>query len=96
MRFYLTPVMTVLIFVGCAARGGLDASWLAPVTNTGGSRLTDLAPYRVYYSTTDIRVPRAAWLPRWPLGCEFGTRTSGVSVKWTCKPDHEAIRKRFT
>jgi hypothetical protein len=32
--------------------GVLDASWTAPTTNTDGSSLTDVASYRVYYSTT--------------------------------------------
>ena len=32
--------------------GVLDATWAAPTTNTDGSPLTDLASYRVYYSTT--------------------------------------------
>ena len=31
--------------------GILDASWVAPTTNTDGSSLTDLAFYRLYYST---------------------------------------------
>src|SRR5436309_2986095 len=31
--------------------GILDASWVAPTTNTDGSSLTDLASYRLYYST---------------------------------------------
>jgi len=31
--------------------GILDASWVAPTTNIDGSSLTDLASYRLYYST---------------------------------------------
>ncbi len=56
-RFIITPVMTALILAGCAATGVLDASWVAPTTNTDGSPLTDVVSYRVYYSTTDPPCP---------------------------------------
>ena len=35
-----------------AAAGTLDASWIAPTTNTDGTRLTDLASDRLYYGTS--------------------------------------------
>src|SRR5207245_4386396 len=56
-RSILTSVTTALILAGCAARGVLDASWLAPTTNVDGSPLTDVVSYRVYYSTTDPPCP---------------------------------------
>ena len=41
------------LFLATTADAGiLDASWLAPTTNVDGSQLTDLAGYRVYYSTS--------------------------------------------
>jgi hypothetical protein len=40
-----------------ATAGVLDASWIAPTANTDGSSLTDLASYRVYYSTSGSPCP---------------------------------------
>jgi hypothetical protein len=37
---------------GEGSAGILDASWVAPTTNTDGTSLTDLAFYRAYYGTT--------------------------------------------
>jgi len=37
--------------------GVLIASWTAPTTNTDGSALTNLAFYRLYYSTSDSPCP---------------------------------------
>lgn len=59
-RFIIIPVTTALILAGCAARGVLDASWVAPVTNTDGSPMTDVVSYRVYYGTTDPPCPRGS------------------------------------
>ncbi len=39
--------------------GVLDASWVAPTTNTDGSPLTDLAFYRLYYGTASTPCPGA-------------------------------------
>src|SRR4029453_8882209 len=52
-RFIITSVTMALILAGCAASGVLDVSWVAPTTNVDGSPLTDIASYRVYYSTAD-------------------------------------------
>jgi hypothetical protein len=38
----------------------LDASWTAPTTNTDGTRLTDLASYRLYYGTSSSPCPGAS------------------------------------
>ena len=35
----------------------LDVSFMAPLENTDGSPLTDVATYRVYYGTTDAPCP---------------------------------------
>ena len=44
----------LILAAGPVRAGVLDASWLAPTTNTDGSPLTDLASYKVYYgSATD-------------------------------------------
>ncbi len=40
------------LFVPTAHAGFLDLSWDAPTTNTDGTPLTDLALYRVYFSTS--------------------------------------------
>ena len=39
----------------------LDASWVAPTTNTDGSSLTDLAFYRLYYSTASTPCPQSSF-----------------------------------
>jgi len=39
----------ILLVTTSGAAGVLDASWIAPTTNSDGSPLTDLASYRVYY-----------------------------------------------
>jgi Big-like domain-containing protein len=46
----LTAVL--VLHTKSAAAGTLDASWIAPTTNTDGSRLTDLASYHLYYGTS--------------------------------------------
>src|SRR5262249_43663553 len=56
-HFIITPVTTALILTGCAASGVLDVSWVATTTNVDGSPLTDVASYRVYYSTADAPCP---------------------------------------
>jgi Divergent InlB B-repeat domain/Cep192 domain 4 len=45
-------VVLALLATNQTIAGVLDASWIAPTTNTDGSALTDLASYRVYYSTS--------------------------------------------
>ena len=42
-------LLAAVLLVGPAESGVLDASWVAPTTNTDGSPLTDLASYRIYY-----------------------------------------------
>jgi hypothetical protein len=41
--------------------GTLDASWVAPTTNTDGSPLTDLAFYRLYFGTASTPCPGSAF-----------------------------------
>jgi hypothetical protein len=41
--------------------GILDASWVAPTTNTDGSPLTDLASYRLYFGTASAPCPGSAF-----------------------------------
>src|SRR5438128_7124424 len=48
-----------VLLVGPAESGVLDASWMAPTTNTDGSPLTDLASYRVYYGASSAPCPGA-------------------------------------
>jgi hypothetical protein len=85
-RFIITPVTTVFILAGCAASGVLDASWVAPVTNTDGSPVTDVVSYRVYYSTTDPPCPTgraiAAAAPNVPLPPDqrLSVRLTGLTL----------------
>jgi len=85
-RFITTPVTTALIFAGCTASGVLDASWVAPTTNTDGSPLTDVVTYRVYYSTTDPPCPggraMVAAAPKVPLPPDqrLEVRLTGLTV----------------
>ena len=66
-------LVLAFVFVACIATiggcvlmrgsdGVLDASWTAPTTNADGSSLTDLASYRVYYSTTNPPCPGGPFL----------------------------------
>jgi hypothetical protein len=48
----LGAALGVLLVTVPARAGVLDASWTAPTKNTDGSALTDLAYYRVYYTTS--------------------------------------------
>ena len=52
------------ILLGAASghAGVLTASWTAPTANTDGSTLTDLAFYRVYYSTSDSPCPGSTFI----------------------------------
>jgi hypothetical protein len=47
----------VLLVTASAHAGVLTATWTAPIANTDGSPLTDLALYRVYYSIFDSPCP---------------------------------------
>jgi hypothetical protein len=47
----LILVLALLAAPVNSTAGTLDASWIAPTTNTNGSALTNLAGYRVYYGT---------------------------------------------
>jgi hypothetical protein len=52
-RWVLTPalaLLAILVLTANVRAGILDASWTEPATNVNGTRLTDLAAYRVYYS----------------------------------------------
>ena len=51
----------VLLVAGPSHAGFLDASWIAPTTNTDGSPLTDLASYRVYVGSATTPCPGTAF-----------------------------------
>src|SRR5258705_11563055 len=60
MRLTFGLVVAVLLVatnVTSGIAGTLNASWPAPTTNTDGSRLTDLAAYRIYYGTGSAPCP---------------------------------------
>jgi hypothetical protein len=50
-------------FIASPAESGvLDASWIAPTTNTDGTPLTDLAAYRVYFGTSATPCPNGTFV----------------------------------
>ena len=54
LAFILSEVFLV---TAPGTAGILDATWTAPITNTDGSPLTDLASYRLYYATAGSPCP---------------------------------------
>src|SRR5712691_944568 len=56
-------LLAAVLLVGPAESGVLDASWVAPTTNTDGSPLTNLASYRVYYGPTTGPCPGLSSFP---------------------------------
>jgi hypothetical protein len=50
-RILLSTCLLSLLLPAVALAGRLDLEWEAPSTNVDGSQLTDLAKYRIYYST---------------------------------------------
>ena len=59
----LALLLCGILFTGSpGAAGILDATWVAPTTNTDGSPLTDLSSYRVYYGASSSTVcPGSSW-----------------------------------
>jgi hypothetical protein len=54
---FAVAVVALLLASSPGSTGTLDASWTGPTTNVDGSRLTDLAFYRVYYGTGSTPCP---------------------------------------
>ena len=54
-------LLLFLLMTTPSSAGILDATWTAPVTNTDGSRLIDLASYRLYYGTQNAPCPGSSW-----------------------------------
>jgi len=52
----------VLLVASPGGAGILDASWIAPIANTDGSPLTDLAFYRIYYGTDSAPCPGSSFV----------------------------------
>ncbi len=65
-----------------ASAGVLDASWTAPTTNTDGSALTDLASYKVYYSTSATPCP--------------GSTSLTVATSTSTPPSNQTVNVRLT
>ena len=89
LRWHRSTTMaagTALILIGCATGGVLDASWVAPVTNTDGTPVTEVVSYRVYYSTADPPCPRGtaivAAAPKVPLAPDqrLSVRLTGLTL----------------
>lgn len=49
MALAAIPVLSATVYAGV-----LDVSWTEPTTNVDGTRLTDLAGYRLYYDVADV------------------------------------------
>src|SRR5262245_27244716 len=75
-------VVIALFATNQTVAGVLDASWIAPTTNTDGSALTDLASYRVYYSTSATPCP--------------GPTFFSVASSTTTPPANQTLRFRLT
>jgi len=52
----------ILLVTASAYAGVLTTTWTAPIANTDGSPLTDLAFYRVYYSIFDSPCPGSTFV----------------------------------
>ena len=52
----------ILLVTRAGGAGVLTATWTAPIANTDGSPLTELALYRVYYSIFDAPCPGSAFV----------------------------------
>src|SRR5262245_3496948 len=68
--------------MNAANAGMLDASWTAPTTNADGSALSDLASYRVYYSTSATPCPGATFF--------------SVASSTTAPPPNQTVNFRLT
>src|SRR5262245_9876033 len=53
--------LAVLLIASPVHAGILDGTWNAPTTTVGGSRLTNLAAYRVYYGTSKPPCPTSTF-----------------------------------
>src|SRR5881397_3957261 len=85
MRWRLSFSLALLISLFAAlptVAGVLDTSWRAPTTNTDGSALTDLASYRVYYSTSATPCP--------------GPTFFSVGSSTTTPPPNQTVNFRLT
>src|SRR5262245_28978023 len=56
----LTLLIAILAKTCAGFAGVLDATWTAPTTNTDGTPLTDLASYRVYFTTSGAPCPTSS------------------------------------
>ena len=69
---------------GIGRSGVLDLSWMAPTQNTDGSPVSDIASYRVYYSTTPSPCPGGTYIdipnPPGAAGQKVSTRLTKLSV----------------
>src|SRR5499426_256391 len=75
-------LLTVFASTNAARAGVLDASWIAPTTNADGSTLSDLASYRVYYSTSATPCP--------------GATLFSVASSTTTPPPNQTVNFRLT
>jgi hypothetical protein len=58
----LTLLIAILGNTGPSFAGILDATWIAPTTNTDGTPLTDLASFRVFFTTSGAPCPTSSSL----------------------------------
>jgi Fibronectin type III domain len=70
----------VLLIVASSRAGVLNASWTAPTTHTDGSALTNLALYRLYYSTSDSACPGSTFFQVPPSGQTVSFQLTGLTT----------------
>jgi hypothetical protein len=70
----------ILMVVASSHAGVLNASWTAPTTRTDGSALTDLAFYRLYYSTSDSACPGSTFFQVLPSGQSVSFQLTGLTT----------------
>jgi len=59
----IVAVGALLLFACPVLAGVLDATWNAPTTNVGGTPLTNLKSYRVYFGTSKPPCLTSSFLP---------------------------------
>src|SRR5438094_8277977 len=74
-----------------ADAGVLDASWTAPTTHSDASSLTDLASYRVYYSTSATPCPSGPFFSIAPSTATPPTNHT-VAFRLTGPANHPAYK----
>jgi predicted secreted protein len=81
-RLILAGALVVALAPTRVTAGTLDASWIAPTTNTDGSPLTNLAGYRVYYGTNSAQL----------TPCQNATLVQAVTAASPTPPPNTTVK----